>query len=264
MRIAACVIIYHPDIELLHRNIAAFIDDVERVIIYRNSTEELNLNEEWKCKTVFLGDGENHYMAQALNECFIYCRRQGYDYLLTMDQDSVWEDFHSFTETVSRHLSSDVVIYAPNINHQLSEDHDVVTIESAITSGSLHNVQVVQQLGGFREDYKIYWVDGEFCHRARLAGYRILALPAYNMQQQFGHERRMAFGWLCADYTPTSYYYLFRNMLWMRREYSNHPSMKCICYTSIIYIRSILFGEDHKWNKLKAVARGFRDGMLRH
>lgn len=261
MRIASCVIIYHPDVDLLLRNIGAWIDDVEVVIIYRNSSEEITFPETYRNKLVFLGNGENHYIAQALNECLDYCIQNSFDYLLTMDQDSLWEDFHSFIKEVEGCMQTDTVIYAPNVNHTLQTKNNIIEIESTITSGSLHNVELTKNIGGYKDYYKIYWVDGEFCYRARNMGCRIVALPHHNLQQQFGKDKRTKIGgFFCADYSPESYYFMFRNMIIMRREWKDNPSIKCVFYTLFLYLRSIVMGEKHKVKKLRSVFRGLWDG----
>lgn len=264
MRIAACVILYHPDVELLLKNVSAFIDDVEILIVYRNSVEQIDFPKAYYHKLVFMGSGKNHYMAHALNECLAYCRRHRFDYLLTMDQDSVWEDFHGFVNKVGAYPSDDVVIFAPNVNHALPETEPYREVESTITSGSLHRVELALRSGGYKDYYQIYWVDGEFCHRARHTGYKILALPSCHLQQRFGgsdcKSDRVNRGFFCADYSPSTYYFMFRNMLFMRREWKENPSIKCIFYTLFLYLRSIILGEENKMAKLRSVFLGLRDG----
>ena len=262
MKIAASVILYHPDEELLRKNIAAFIDDVDTLILYRNSRETISLPEAYTSKLVELGNGENHYMAQALNECLEYCHQHGFHFLLTMDQDSVWEDFHGFINQVSKNLQENVVIYAPNVNHTLATDLPSCEVETTITSGSLHQVDLARRIGGYKDYYKIYWVDGEFCHRARKHGFKIMALPPYNLKQQFGKAKKTSIGgFFCADYSPMTYYFMFRNMIIMRREWSDNPSLKCIVYTLFLYLRSILLGEKDKIKKLKGIVRGLHNGL---
>jgi rhamnosyltransferase len=258
MKTAACIILYHPDTDRLRENILAIAKDLDLLILWRNSPEEIPIPEV-DVPVVRLGTGENRYIAAPLNECFRYCADRGIDWLLTMDQDSVWEDFEGFVQTAEKYLQKGIIAFAPSVNRNLSATEECIDIDYTITSGSLCHVPSVLAAGGFRESYQIYWVDGEFCHRARKAGYRILALPRYNLNQHFGElDKGKGF-----NYSPTTYYFMFRNMLWMRRDHKTNPSVKTILYSSQMYLRSILFHEKNKMKKLAAVCRGTFDGCFK-
>ena len=258
MKTAACIILYHPDEALLRENILAIERNISLLILWRNSPEEIALPD-LDIPVVWLGNGENQFIAAPLNECFRYCGDHGIDWLLTTDQDSIWEDFGGFRETAEKHIQDRVIVFAPSVNGNLDNGQECIDIDYTITSGSLCHVPTVLTIGGFRESYKIYWVDGEFCHRARRAGYRILALPHFNLRQHFGElDKGRGF-----NYSPTTYYFMFRNMLWMRRDHKTNPSIKTILYSSQMYLRSILFHEKNKLKKLGAVCRGTFDGCFK-
>lgn len=262
MRIAACIILYHPDPEDLRRNIEAIAPGIEALLLWKNSPEEIPLPEGLSCRVIELGDGTNSYIAKPLNECLAWCNRNGFDWLLTMDQDSEFEDFRAFATAAEALPSEGVGIFAPNVNRRYPETDNALQIESNITSGSLCSVRVAQAVGGFREDYRIYWVDSEFCHRLHLAGYKILALPRHNLIQQFG-KITVVHGVRCYNYSPTTLYFMFRNMFWMHRQYRSNPDLKCILYTSQMYLKGIVIGEKDKGPKLRAALKGMWHGLFR-
>lgn len=261
-KVAAVVITYHPDLEDLHRNIEAFIDYVDVLIIWRNSTVEINIPIEYESKVQFMGNGENEYIALPLNKIIDWCVSNNYDYLLTMDQDSKWIHCASFIQKILSWDESDVAIYAPNVNNRYDSTVSYRDVESVITSGGMLNVQIAKKLGGFREDYKIYWIDGEFCYWARLHGYKIRILVDCEMKQQFGKQTRTIGGFYASNYSPIVYYFLFRNMLWMRREFKDGVSLKCIAYTSLYNIRGIILGEKNKIKKILMIFRAFVAGLF--
>ena len=232
MRIAACIILYHPNREDLEKDILAIAGHIDELILWRNSPEAVQIPDNLPCPISWMGSGENKFISYPLNSILSYCSEQGFDYLLTMDQDSQFEDFGAFIDQVHEHLLAEsidtTIIFAPNINHRYPDSVlDVIPIESTITSGSLCDVRKSISIGGFRESYQINWVDDEFCHRARLSGYRILAFPRYNLKQQFGKKQKVL-GVDCFNYSAPVYYHVFRNMFWMHREYKTNPSIKCI------------------------------------
>lgn len=262
LKVAAIVIIYKPDLIELKKNIEQYIHTVERLIVWKNSTDDLSCLDSYGDKIVYLGDGTNRYIAEPLNFALEWCQQNKYDYLMTMDQDSTWSNFSGFIKEVDLLKEENVVIYSPNVNDQYSIEETKHEVKSVITSGSLHNVDIARKLGGFREDYKIYWVDGEFCYWSLQNGYKIILLSQYNLQQEFGKQKTTRFSNSAANYSATSYYFLFRNMLWMRREFPKGVSLKCILYTSKVYILSILSGEENMRKKLLAVTKAFLHGIF--
>lgn len=266
MRVAACIILYYPNEADLEKDIRAIAGNVDTLILWRNSSERIPLPDNLPCEVVNMGDGTNQFISRPLNCCLEYCADNGFDYLLTMDQDSEFEDFGKFLAVVmdikENGMHKDAIIFAPNINHRYAESPEILPVESTITSGSLCDVKASLAIGGFREKYGIYWVDSEFCHRARLRGYEILTLAKHNLKQQFGKKTKVH-GVDCYNYSAQTYYFMFRNMLWMHREYKTNPSVKCILYTSQMYLKSILVGEKAKWAKLRSVGRGVLQGLFK-
>lgn len=261
LKIAAIVVSYNPTKDILYKNIKAFVDYVDTIIVWRNSIDDWDFLKEWNEKILFCGEGVNEYMAKPLNFAIKYCRNNGFDYLLTMDQDSLWSNCGGFISCVKSLHENNVGIYAPNVNNQFKSDGDYL-VDSVITSGSLLNVKIAYKMGGFREDYKIYWVDGEFCCRLRRTGYFIKVLSQYHLKQQFGKQTKTLFGYTAANYSPIIYYFLFRNMFWMKREYHDNPSLKCVLYTLNFYIRGIVLGENKRIYKLYMILKACIDGCF--
>ena len=144
-KILAVVIVYYPDPELLRRNIAAFSDGVDHLLIWRNSPLEGDFGD-----AELLGDGSNRGIAQALNAAWRIAREKNYDFLLTMDQDSLWSDFAAYRSLA---LSGNVPegLWGPGINdEEITEDW--VPSDTLITSGMLIPLPVLEAIGGWNPD----------------------------------------------------------------------------------------------------------------
>lgn len=264
MRIAAIVVTYHPNMDDFIENILRYSLTVDKILVWQNSDEVFLFPDQIRNKVILCGTKQNQLIAKALNYGLEWCKTNGYDYLLTMDQDSRWINFDFFIQRVSAIADNKVAIFSPNVNKQFIDDCKDISAESVITSGSLCNVRVADKLGGFREDYGIYWVDGEYCHWARLNGYIVKVLCDCHLEQQFGKKTKTKFGYYTSNYSPTVYYYLIRNMLWMKREYGNNPSMKCVIYTLFINVRGILLGESDKSEKIIMIFKAIYHGIFSH
>ena len=68
MKILAIVVTYFPEKELLEKNISAFINDVDRVLIWENTPDEKKLEYRFidNSKIEYCGDGINS-ISHALN-----------------------------------------------------------------------------------------------------------------------------------------------------------------------------------------------------
>lgn len=262
--IVAVVTVYHPDKQLLKRSILSMKETVDRIILWRNSNEDLTEIESLSPKIILMGSGQNEFIASPFNRVLEWCKAHGYKYLLTMDQDSVWENLYGFVRKVLDIKSEDIAIVAPNINNDFNKEADIVEPETVITSGSLIDVDVALKIGGFNEKYQIYWVDGEFCYKARLNGYKIKMLTRFRLIHKFGEQKRTLFGFKTSNYSPIVYYYMIRNMLWEHRQYGNKAvSNRCIAYTLFYIVRGIILGEKNKFRKLYGIGTGIKHGLFK-
>ena len=262
--LAAVVVTYHPKEEEVWANIRSYAYAVDKVLVWRNSPEDLSVPSDLEEKVSLLGNCENEFMAKPLNFALEWCADNGCDYILTMDQDSKWENAGYFVDRALALAEGDIALYAPYTVGQYERPVQDYDAESVITSGSLVNVAVARHLGGFREDYMIYWVDGEFCFWARKNGYRIRVLHDCTLIQQFGKQTKTLFGFTTSNYSPFIYYLLIRNMLWMRREFPEGVSVKTVLYTLMYTIRGIILGEKDKIRKIHNINKGIIHGLFSH
>lgn len=265
MRILALVITFYPDEVLLRRNIEAFAPEVEEIVAWRNSCEPLDYLQEWHDKLTLMGDGTNDMLAAPINKVTEYACSKGFDFILTMDQDSCWVDFGKFKELVSRQWkrNTDVGIYAPNVNGYLKDPSiEYKDIEWVIQSGMLIDLKATRGLGGFREDYGVYGIDEEYCYWLRLHGLKIRSFTNCQLEQRYGEATRTRWGFSVLNYSPFVRYRMMRNMIWMKREFSNSTVARRIPHVYLLNVRDILFGEDNKLKKLASLTKGFIDGLF--
>lgn len=263
MKIAALFIIYKPHVSDLVTNILQVIETVDLVVLWFNSAVDISLPEQYENKILSVYSEENQFIAAPINNILEYCSLHNFDYLLTMDQDSYWEDFSGFIREIKNMQCDDAIVYSPNINRSIGSLETMIEVDRVITSGSLYNVELTRKLGGFREDYKIYWVDGEFSYWSIINNYKLICLPKFNLLHQFGGHTKRVFGITGANYSFVSYYFLFRNMLWMHREFGVQAvSYKTIFYTMKSYIPGIILCEENKIRKLAHILKAFFHGLF--
>lgn len=185
-RILAVVVTYYPERELLERNIHAFIDHVDKVLIWENTPEADRLQYRYieNEKVEYHGAGVNS-ISRALNFAWYYARKHDYAYLLTMDQDSVFEDFAYYVGRTIDCAEAPEGIWTPQINQQ-DTNGDYEEINMPITSGMLSPLKFITEIGGWNEFFTIDSVDDEFFLKAHLQGVKKYRVKGVNLIQRYG------------------------------------------------------------------------------
>lgn len=170
MKILAIVVTYFPEKDLLLNNVNAFINEVDHVLIWENTPESERIQHRFVQheKVEYCGDGINS-ISHALNFGWKYAKDHDYDYLLTMDQDSQWEDFSDFLHRTVYDPEAPEGIWGPLHNDVKPE---VMERDTTMTSGMLIKVSLINRIGGWNEFFDIDCVDDEFCLSAKRLGIR--------------------------------------------------------------------------------------------
>jgi rhamnosyltransferase len=234
MKIAACVILYYPKEDDL-QNISTYLSKVEKLYVYDN-TENKTLKSYFKesnPKIMYFSDLENKGVSTRLNQACNQAISDGYDFLLTMDQDS------SFTEeNLAKYLIA--IQNYPNIesvaqfgleydsDDKKANDTEIVAEEDyeLITSASIINLKNYMKIGDFDENLFIDGVDFDYCFASLQKGLKCIRFKNIFFNHSLGIKvKRGSFKtfyllkkekYLCA---PIRIYYLVRNTLYLEKKY---------------------------------------------
>lgn len=266
IRILAVVVTYFPEKDLLKDNIAAFIDEVDRVLIWENTPEEIKMQYRYidNSKVEYCGDGVNS-ISHGLNYAWEYANTQGYDYLLTVDQDSVFQNFTELKEYAYKHTSQ-MMLLGPWFSAKKNLSLPSVKVEALITSGMLVPLKILNSLEGYNETLTIDGVDTDLCLRANQKGFYSYQVTSCFMQQRFGqpfvkiHKGKehhfYSYPAKRLRSIVKSHIYLMRKYPNMSLEMRNNIKDRYI----INRIKSILLFEDQKIFKIFAIFIGFIEG----
>lgn len=232
MRILAVIVLYHPD-----KPLADLKGEVDEVMIVDNTLNNIGV-------------------AAALNLGLKRAIDQGYDWLLTMDQDSVFEE-SGFKELKNLAFSCKENIAIVSPFHFIKKTPKKTSIEEVtitMTSGNLLRVSAAKKAGLFEEKLFIDSVDNEYCLRLQKHGYKIIRANSVILHHQLGKPGPFNI----VTHNAERRYYITRNMLYVMKKY--FP--KLFFFGSKELIKSfllILIMEDNKTNKLKSMYRGIMD-----
>lgn len=228
--IAGAVVLYNSGLRPLD-SIDRYIDALDRLYVIDNSDQwDIGLYSELekRSKIKLYESKGNNGIAAALNVAANAAIKDGYEWLLLMDQDSYF-DFKELTKYKNRiyeNRDRRIALFTPSIIQGLDKGggykSDTYPPE-VITSGSVICLQIFRKIGGFREDYFIYVVDYEYCWRLRYNGYKIYKFGDIRMHHQVddykkdGTDAKHMF--CIREMSDSAFYYAFRNTCYLLTEY---------------------------------------------
>ena len=262
MKLASVTVAYHPDIEQLCHNLASYAKEVEVLMLWDNSENPLDLSElksEFPHLVVHQ-DGVNHGLPKPYNWAMDYAKVQGCTHLMTMDQDSSFEDFHGYRQWIetAHHTGISAIV----INPTRPAESETTAITCAGQSASVFPLEMLKEVGPFREDLFIGMVDAEMCLRAQEKGYKILQYNGSGLIHAVGSRRMVKFlghSVMVSDYNALRHYYDSRNRILLWHEFPYDYNFKGKVHHLLgrmkVMLKILLF-EKHKWAKITAIVRG--------
>lgn len=154
MFLAAVVVTYNYNPQTLLTNIASYADEVDLLIVWDNNLPKMKLDaiaKRWPNARISQ-TGNNVGLAIAYNQAFTFAAEQGCTHLMTMDQDSTFEDFPKYKEQIAAFNDPSVGIFTCPINNDIAKIGYRET--TVCQSGSIYTIDMLNCIGGFRIKYK--------------------------------------------------------------------------------------------------------------
>lgn len=267
---AAVIVSHYPD-DVFARRLAVLSGQFAAVY-WVDNTPEVAEQMESHCEqgVHYLSRGINTGLASALNMGCEAALNEGFNWVVTFDQDSeVATDFLLQQLACWRKSESPTFIlgcnYADDPNLDLPrfrEGNYVIACPTVITSGCLMSLSQWSDLGKFSDDYFIDGVDHEICLRGRSRGLVVARHGSVLMKHSIG-ERSSNYRIFPYLHPPVRKYYSMRNGIRNIIRYaSNEPawaSRKCATLAWEFVIALLL--EPDKRQKSRAMVRGICDGI---
>ena len=268
-KIAASIVLYNPEIARLKENISSVINQVNQIVLVDNGSkniEEIDSLEIVKNHCVLVKNRENKGLARALNQAMEWAAANKYEWVLTLDQDSVVDE--KLIQGLAKHIDKEKIgIMAPKYldrNSKLLSDIETgwKFVLRCITSASLTKVSVWREVGGFNEELFIDYVDYDFCARIVRNGYGIIMDSDAMILHEIGHAKQIFFGnrsYVLYNHSAFRDYYIVRNTLYYCYAYPDVWDVKKEKKDLWIRIMMIAIFEQNRWEKICAMFKGWKD-----
>lgn len=276
MRICSGIITYNPTLTDVSTCLEALCNQVERVIIVDNASKNVKSLQEVVGKyanVTLVKNSQNIGFAKALTQVFEWAKSQGFDWVLTLNDDSVvpnnmiseYKKILESQENLENAKNSKIAIVCSLLKNRLDGTilHSKCHENECITSGSLTSVEAWAKIGGFDEWLEIDGVDFDFSRRLARAGWQIVECQNVIMEHQIGKARSInliikhPIVW---NHNANRKYYIARNMQvvdYKMGTYSYAKSLRAVVRDMIF----VALWEKNKFAKIRAMIRGFKDGQ---
>lgn len=266
------IVLYNPDLPRLEENVKAIYPQCEQVVMVDNhSCNIVDVDSRWENdeKIKIIHNNDNKGIAKALNQLAEYAYDSGYEWLLTLDQDSVSpEDLIQHYELYTDR--NDVGIICCKIKDrnfgekstEMAHEHGWEYIPQCITSASMLKLEAWKKVGGFCDKMFIDGVDFDLCYSLGEIGYKIIRTNDIAILHEVGHSRLVKFigrEEQIYNHSALRYYYMVRNSFLLGQR---HHLLFRFCIKNIKLFVLVLAYEEDKAKKSKMMIKGFYHALI--
>jgi len=276
--ICAGVVLHNPELDLLRQNLDAISPQVQTIIAIDNGSNNLDevraalvdLPIHWVVNDV------NQGLAKALNQVVDTAASLGFEWVITLDQDSICDA--DMVAQMRPAVADKVLMVAPRVIDRgfIGKDEpaeapvdDFEDIRRCITSGALTRVAGVKALGGFDNRLFVDQIDNDISLRGIERGYRIVLANRALLNQRYGQtsiKRRVL--WRTVryhHYDAARIYYQQRNLVYVCRRFGTlyvpHPVFFATLRQPAAFAIKVVFQPDQRLRRIGSFFHGFFDGL---
>lgn len=277
-----CIIVTYNIGKNLEKCFFSIKDQVDKVVIVDNGSNSetidyLNkIQKEYDIELIL--NHSNMGIAFALNQGVRYALENNYKWILTMDNDSeatknmiktMLSIYNNIEDNEKRSIVGMFPKYIEKGLYKTCDEESTLSnnsykyIISDMTSGNLLKSSVFTDVGFFKEDLFIDYVDHEFCYRINTKGFKLIKLEDAKLLHRLGNTKSKKI--LFKDITYTNHsevrrYYITRNRFY---TWKNFKKLKePIKIDKINFVKEnlkIILLEKNKIKKFKMIFKGYLD-----
>ena len=279
--VAAVIITYNVENDFKER-INKLKGKVDEIIVVDNGSkaETINMLKELEKEVTVIYLEDNKGIASALNKGIKYSIEKGYNWILTLDHDSIITDnmiknMLTCYEGLNNELKEKVAMLVPvhveekeyqngsNINEEKASN-SYIEVLTEITSGALTKAEIYKNVGMYDEKLFIDLVDHDYCLSLNKKGFKIIQVNNATLIHNLGESVRksiLGLKMIPTNHSPLRRYYMSRNRHYIWEKYKeDFPSWVLTDKRRFITenLKIVLF-EDNKIEKFKYIKKGIKD-----
>lgn len=261
LKIAAVVTLFYPEKQNFE-NIENYLKEVDKLYVIDNTPKKDNQKKLPPDKKIEYMQFHNIGVAKALNIGAKKALEEHYDWLLTLDQDTVITNtiVKSMKKRIEKEEMSKIGIVTPWHNTKLRVEKPKEKIDypqDVMTSGNLLNLKIWKKVKGFQEEFFIDGIDIEYGLRLKNKGYKIMRLNDLEIEHDLGDIFYVR-GKLCTNHSGLRRYYMNRNYHYIYDMYNKTDKEFCeFLISNYKTMLKVLLFEKHKFSKIYGFCLGY-------
>lgn len=229
----AIVVAYKPDNRLLDSlKVLKNVDLLDKIYLIDNTPKE-DLNYSYQSgKIKYIPFNYNKGIAFAQNIGFKMAIKEGYEWALTLDQDTIIHDdlLDKYDYFINNTNNQNIAIINSdykdlNTGELKYNNNSNIYVDDVISSGSIIKLSVLNYVGFMYEYFFIDQVDNEFCYRVKKSGLSIVILPGSGFEHRLGNIKNLKLGPIhisIYNQPPIRVFYRTRNIIIFSKKYKDY------------------------------------------
>lgn len=274
IRMAAAITLYHPTVGMVE-DLLKLKSYFETVYVFDN-TEAGRQSD--KIKEMFRAEGfryatkkDNVGLGYALNVCCNKAYKDGFQWIMFLDQDSVitLDLVDKMKMFIEEYDDEKLAVVAPLIEDKhirKVKTKEVKKEKLVIASGMILKLEAFKRNGYFKTELFLYGVDYEYCLRLYKNGYYILENCQVALQHnQYDDERILQTlnQYKVNKYTAVRYYYNYRWYFYVKEHYPQEKKfIEGFKETNQKWLLGMLCYDNYRLKKLLGIILGSIDYKL--
>lgn len=268
MKILCTIILFKPNIDKVKSLLKEMSVYVSDFFLWDNTPGGCGLRYIMDYPIRSSQKGGNIGLSKSYNEALKYARTYGFDYLMTMDQDSLWVNLDSYMNQISNHerIKQFKTLYFASTTAGNATTFSAI-YSGGINSGAIIPISFLNEIGGYNTDFFVDAIDDWLILEATKHEMKCYLVGNCHIVQKFGEGAEGHFWgkkFRILNYSPMRLYGVMRNyfILWHRYSPPKNLKIKIIKGFFLTWFVKILLGEDNKKKKLSALLAGVYDGLF--
>lgn len=269
----AGIVLFNPELQRLSENVNAVIHQVNVTVVVDNGSKNVGEIDEF-CRQwpqiKLIRNSENKGIATALNQIMQYAYDNNYEWVLSLDQDSICEIdlVKNYLQYIGCGKIGMLTCHINDRNFQFEKENEALAspevVDFCITSGCLLRTEAWLNVGRYDDKLFIDKVDTDMCWLLCENGWKIVKIPYIGLLHEIGHrtKRKKVFNKevVVFNHSPFRCYYIVRNGIYCAAKHRRYRNTKGMEKSSWHRILLCLIFEENKLKKLYAGIKGLIDG----
>lgn len=275
-KILGGVVTYNPEIPRFKENLKTLVNQVDKLYVFDNGSKNIedieSVLNHYSDNIILCKKKKNVGIAYALKSIMDYANKNRFNWVLSVDQDSVLDSklVSEYKKCIRNYSNDDIgmltcLIKDRNFKDSSAEkqEEQLKEVPICITSAAFTNVKNYFSTVGYDSNLFIDLVDTDICLTLREKNFKIFRINYLGIYHEIGHGENKKILWkdvIVHNSSAFREYYMARNSIILQKKHPRlYPRKTMLNGLALNFLIITLF-ENEKLKRLSNFFRGIKDG----